>query len=776
MANYLDELNDEQRAAVEYIDGPCLIIARAGTGKTRTLTCKIAYLIDHGYEPWSILALTFTNKAAREMRGRIASLVGQEVAKQLWMGTFHSIFLRILRIESHIIGYTSDFTIYDTDDSKNLLKSIIKDLRLNEKIYKPGLVLNRISNAKNHLLTAEKYASNTEAKTADRDAQIPLVYQIYSCYQERCRLANIMDFDDLLSNTYWLFENHPDICKKYAAHFRYLLVDEYQDTNDIQNHIIQQLSKIHNQVCAVGDDAQSIYSFRGANIDNILNFGNGSEEIRRFLVLNYRSTQTIVKAAYTLIDKNSKRIHFPDETGREVSKGEKGNLIRVSEAYSDVEEGEIVTNQITQLHVRDKHEYSDIAILYRTNAQSRIFEDALRKRGVPYRIYGGLSFYQRKEIKDVISYFRLAVNPNDEEALKRVINYPARGIGDTTLSKLTGAAVANSVSLWEVLSRPLAYGMNINKGTLIKLQGFYNMMAGFREDVYTKDAYELGKDIVHVTGIGNELYQDTSPEGMSRRENIEELITGLHDFCVMRQEEGDEHTLLSDFLSEVSLLTDQDNQKDEDVPKVTLMTIHSAKGLEYRDVFVVGMEEGLLPSAMSFESPRQVEEERRLCYVAITRAKELCFLSYAKSRFKYGKMEFSNASRFLNDIDPQYLDWPQKSSVPHRSIDDGVRRFRSDMESDTPRWKAETPRFVKPMTDRNWKRIQLTPDESPANTGAPSNEQGISVGRTVVHERFGKGEVINVEGRGENCKATIRFENAGTRQLLLKFARFKEIK
>ena len=782
---YLDELNEKQREAVEYIDGPSLVIAGAGSGKTRVLTYKIAYLLDQGYEPWSILALTFTNKAAREMKERIARQVGMERARYLWAGTFHSIFSRLLRTEAGLLGFSSNFTIYDSSDSKSLIKTIIKEKELDEKVYKPGMIQSRISNAKNHLILPDAYADDIELNAADRDAKIPAMADIYRSYCQRCRQSDAMDFDDLLVYTYLLLSGQPDIRNKYASHFKYVLVDEYQDTNYVQHRIVQLLTEKYERVCVVGDDAQSIYSFRGANIDNILTFTRLYKDARMFkLERNYRSTQVIVDAANSVIAKNKDRIK------KEVfSEKEMGDPILVSEAYSDVEEGEIVTNKVSQLHVREGHVYGDIAVLYRTNAQSRIFEDAFRKRGIPYRIYGGLSFYQRKEIKDVIAYFRLVINPNDEEAFKRIINYPARGIGATTLNKITAAASRNGVSLWKVLEEPLTYGLEINKGTHTKLQTFHDLIARFTESVPARDAYELGKDIIRESGIIADIYQDRSPEGMSRQENIEELMNGIHDFCNTRKEEGNEQVYLPDYLSEISLLTDQDEEKDEETPKVTLMTIHAAKGLEFRDVFVVGMEEGLFPNSMSFESLRQIEEERRLFYVAITRAEEHCFLSYAKSRFKYGKMEFSSPSRFLKDIDAKYLNWPQGKSALARKVDEGAAQFKKEVGRHPYRMQTEIGssmfdggempqeplHFVKPQPERKLKKLATVTASGSQDATTGTNPWGISVGKTVLHERFGRGEVIQVEGTGDNCKATIRFSHAGVRQLLLKFARFKEI-
>ena len=753
MSNYLEELNGSQRAAVLYNDGPSLVIAGAGSGKTRVLTYKIAYLLDNGYEPWSILALTFTNKAAREMKERIARQVGMDRARYLWMGTFHSLFSRILRMEAELIGFTPHFTIYDAADSKNLLKTIIKEMQLDDKTYKPAVVQHRISQAKNRLLLPEVYGADAGLREADTAAKMPAIGQIYRRYAERCRQSDAMDFDDLLLQTYLLFDRHPEVAGRYAERFRYVLVDEYQDTNYAQHCIVRQLTQKYRRVCVVGDDAQSIYSFRGANIDNILKFTELYQEARLFkLEQNYRSTQTIVKAANSLIAKNRDRIQ------KEVfSENQAGDPLTVSCAYSDVEEGEIVANRLQRLHLREECGYDGFAILYRTNAQSRIFEEALRKRNIPYRIYGGLSFYQRKEIKDIISYFRLAVNPHDEEAVKRVLNYPARGIGNTTLNKLLAAATTHHVSLWTVVEEPAAYGLEVSKGTLAKLKGFHDLIAGFRADTAVKDAYELGGEIVRQAGIVSDLYQDRSPESLSRQENVEELMTGIHDFCALRQEEGNTRVGLSDYLSEVSLLTDQDSGTDEEGAKVSLMTIHSAKGLEFRTVFVVGLEENLFPSLLSGDSYQALEEERRLFYVAITRAEEHCFLSYAKSRFRYGKTEFCSPSRFLRDIDARYVQWPEGAPQTVRQ------------DSPPPVRKVFIP-SVRPVPTVSAAGASAS---SWAPTTVMTKAGRLQVGDMIEHERFGPGEVTRLEGSGDDCKATVVFRHAGTKQLLLKFARFK---
>ncbi len=786
--NYIKELNESQCAAVTYNDGPSLVIAGAGSGKTRVLTYKIAYLLENGYNPWNILALTFTNKAAREMKERIARQVGAERARYLWMGTFHSIFSRILRAEAQYIGFTSQFTIYDTADSKSLLRSIIKEMGLDEKTYKPGTVQARISNAKNHLVTPTGYAANKEAYEGDMAVKMPAIRDIYTRYWERCRQAGAMDFDDLLVYTYILFRDYPEVLARYQDQFRYILVDEYQDTNYAQHSIVLQLTKENQHVCVVGDDAQSIYSFRGADIDNILYFTKTYPNTKVFkLEQNYRSTQTIVCAANSLIEKNERQIRKAV-----FSEKEKGEAIGVFQAYSDVEEGDIVANKVAELRREYHYGYADFAILYRTNAQSRIFEEALRKRSMPYKIYGGLSFYQRKEIKDVIAYFRLVVNPNDEEAFKRIINYPARGIGDTTVGKIISAATDHGVSLWSTLCEPLTYGLNINKGTHTKLQGFRALIEGFITDQADKNAYEIGVDIISQSGIMNDVCQDTSPENLSRKENIEELVNGMNDFCALRQEEGNPNISLTDFLSEIALLTDQDSDKADDGEKITLMTVHSAKGLEFKNVFVVGLEENLFPSGMVGDSPRALEEERRLFYVAITRAEEHCYLSFAKTRFRYGKMEFGSPSRFLRDIDIHYLKMPHEAGIS-RSVDEGAGRFRREIEGGftrsaspsrtTPCGSASSERkerpkdqIIAPGLPRNLKKVStVSSGGSQAMSSGPVSVAGLQAGQRIEHERFGLGEVMKVEGTGDNAKATIHFKNAGEKQLLLRFARFKVI-
>lgn len=765
--NYLEELNESQRAAVLYNDGPSLVIAGAGSGKTRVLTYKIAWLLSSGYRASNILALTFTNKAAREMKERIARQVGAEAARYLWMGTFHSVFARILRAEAEHLGFNSRFTIYDSADSKSLIRSILKEMGLDEKTYKPGTVQARISNAKNHLVSPAGYAANKEACEADAATKMPAIREVYQRYWERCRQAGAMDFDDLLFYTWILFQKHPDVLARYREQFRYVLVDEYQDTNYAQHSIVQQLAGEHQHICVVGDDAQSIYSFRGADIDNILYFTKIYPNTRVFkLEQNYRSTQTIVCAANSLIEKNQRQIR------KEVfSEKERGEAIGVFQAYSDVEEGDIVINKIKDLRRRHDYEYSDFAILYRTNAQSRIFEETLRKNGMPYKIYGGLSFYQRKEIKDVVAYFRVTVNPADEEAFKRIINYPARGIGDTTLGKIIEAATGNNTSLWNVLCDSLAYQLSINKGTHTKLQEFRELIESFRDRLGTDNAYQIGTDIIRRSGIMTDIHADNSPESLSRQENIEELVNGLQDFCALRMEEGSTDISLSDYLSDIALLTDQDSDKDNEGAKVVLMTVHSAKGLEFRNVFVVGMEENLFPGSMAGDSPRAMEEERRLFYVAITRAEEHCFLSYARTRFRYGKMEFGTPSRFLRDIDTCFLDLPHEAGIGHK-VDEGAARFRKEEVRQQIRPRAQV---IAPTLPRNLKKVASSSAENQSAQSMQTSLGELRVGQNIQHERFGMGEVTKLEGSGDNAKATIRFRHAGEKQLLLRFARFTVI-
>jgi len=770
---YLNKLNESQREAVEYNEGPSLVIAGAGSGKTRVLTYKIAYLVHLGLAPQSILALTFTNKAAREMKERIAAITGDQTARRLWMGTFHSIFSRILRYEAEHIGYPSNFTIYDTTDSKSLLKAIIKEMQLDDKVYRLGMVQSRISNAKNALVTWKAYEQSKELMQHDIDSKVPLLREIYKRYQNRCQQAGAMDFDDLLLQTNILFRDHPQVLEKYRSFFQFVLVDEYQDTNFAQHLIVQRLCEQHRRICVVGDDAQSIYSFRGANIDNILQFKNQYPGCRIFkLERNYRSTQNIVNAANSLIHKNKEQIHK-----NVYSEKEEGSKVRISASYSDYEEGYAVASAINELRLRKDYDYADFAILYRTNAQSRILEEALRKRGIPYKIYGGLSFYQRKEIKDIISYLRLIVNPHDEEAFKRVINYPSRGIGDTTVNKVIKAATENNVSLWTVLNAPIDYDLPINSGTAKKLTDFREMIERFIEQNTRLSAEEMAAIVVKESGIVSSLFQDRSVEGISKQENLQELLKGIAEFCELRREEGVEQVSLADFLSEVSLLTDQDNDKDEQANKVTMMTVHAAKGLEFKNVFVVGLEEELFPSSMSKDNPRAVEEERRLFYVAITRAEENCVLTYAKSRFRNGQSAMCSPSRFLKDIDVRFLDVPADSSADtFAAARERFQRPAFTSPFQQPRAvEKEEPSFISPVAQAQ-QRQRLTKVETttstPASSSTPASDLfGLRVGAKVRHDRFGEGEVIAIEGDGGNAKATVAFTHFGQKQLLLKFAR-----
>ena len=756
-------LNEQQREAVLTTEGPLLILAGAGSGKTRVLTYRTAYLIDEcGVNPYNIMAITFTNKAAGEMRERIDDMVGYG-SESIWVSTFHSTCVRILRRYIDRLGYDTNFTIYDVDDQKALMKDICKRLEIDTKMYKEKMFLNVISSAKDEMIDPIEFENRFTGDFVKRKQAL-----VYKEYQNALKQNNALDFDDLLVKTVELFKLDKEVLDYYQERFRYIMVDEYQDTNTVQFELIRLLAMKYKNLCVVGDDDQSIYKFRGANIYNILNFEKHFEDAKVIkLEQNYRSTQTIVCAANSLIEKNSEQIR------KEVfSEKAKGEPIGVFSAYSDVEEGEIVANQIVKLRSREHYSCNDFAILYRTNAQSRIFEEALRKRSLPYKIYGGLSFYQRKEIKDIISYFRLAVNPNDEEAFKRVVNYPARGIGDTTLNKIIDAATLNHVSLWKVLEDPLAYGVSINKGTHAKLQGFREVIENFIKEAAKKSAYEVGTLIVRQSGIMNEIYQSNDPENLSRQENIEELINGMHDFCATREEEGSANIRLTDFLSEVSLLTDQDNDKEGDSEKITLMTIHSAKGLEFKNVFVVGLEENLFPSALSLNSYKELEEERRLFYVAITRAEEHCYLSFAKSRFKYGKMEFSSPSRFLKDIDAHFLQLPQEEQLARR-IDEGAGRFRREQNERPQLGGKPKVEMIRPTVPRNLTKIGTAMGgKSPTSATLPINVQA---GQVIEHERFGIGDVIKIEGTGENSKATVRFRNAGEKQLLLKFARFKVV-
>lgn len=783
---FLDELNESQRKAVEYCDGPSLVIAGAGSGKTRVLTYKIAYLLSQGMMPWNILALTFTNKAANEMKQRIGALVGIDLARKLNMGTFHSVFSRILRVEAAALGYESNFTIYDEADSRSLVKAIIKEMQLDDKLYKPASVSSRISMAKNHLVMPSEYAVTKNLIERDREQRMPAMSAIYSAYCERCKMANAMDFDDLLTNTFTLFNEHEEIRKKYAGRFKYILVDEYQDTNAVQQKIVWQLSKEHLHVCAVGDDAQSIYAFRGANIDNILDFTDQFKGTQLFkLEQNYRSTQRIVQAANSLIRHNERQI--PKDV---YSRNDEGERLVLKEAYSDKEEALIVCKEIKRLRREEHSEYSDFAVLYRTNSQSRSFEEAMRKAGIPYKIYGGLSFYQRKEIKDIIAYFRMVVNPDDEEAFKRIINYPKRGIGDTTVAKIAGLASVGGVSLWRVICEPDTYRLSVTKGTMGKIDGFRQLILGFMEKCAKVDAYALGVEIVKASGVSADIYADKSPENMSRQENLEELLGSMQEFVESRMEEGRENEIgLADFLREVSLQTDiESDTADDDASRVSLMTVHSAKGLEFPTVFVVGLEENIFPSLMSMNSRRELEEERRLLYVAITRAERHCYLTYAKSRFRYGRMEMEAPSRFLRDISPDLLKIDKAGEAVLRS---GGGLFSSRTEQ-YGRWQNSRPvatqfkadpkpreavhREAPPVKDTfspSFRRLKAVAESGDRHV--KTSVSGLSEGCVIEHERFGIGKVVRLEGAGENLKATVQFENAGQKQLLVKFARFKVI-
>ena len=796
----LNDLNDAQRAAVEYIDGPSLVIAGAGSGKTRVLTYKIAYLLSQGMKPWSIMALTFTNKAAREMKERIGKLVGDDLAQHLYMGTFHSIFSRILRAEAEHIGFNNNFTIYDESDSRSLLKAIIKEMGLDDKTYKPAAVHARISMAKNNLVTAEAYDSDPAILEQNKRAKMPAIGKIYVAYVQRCRQANAMDFDDLLMLTFQLFRDHEEIRQKYAGRFDYILVDEYQDTNHVQMSIVMQLCKEKLRVCAVGDDSQSIYSFRGANIDNILNYQKQLPGTQLFkLEQNYRSTQTIVEAANSLIHHNRNQIQ------KEVfSKNDKGEKIQYKPAYSDKEEALIVAKNIQRIKRQDDCGYDQFAILYRTNAQSRSFEEEFRKQGIPYRIYGGLSFYQRKEIKDIIAYFRLVANPDDEEAFKRIINYPARGIGATTVMKIADCAHQNQASFWEVIGNVEHYGLNVNKGTQTKLENFRLLISSFIDRSHTLDVYELGDAIIRESRISEDIMSGKNADDLARQENLEEFLSGMQTFVAGRQEEGRmDEAYLTDYLQDVALLTDADSEGEKDEPRVSLMTVHAAKGLEFATVFVVGLEENIFPSPLAAVSVRELEEERRLLYVAITRAEKHCILTNAKNRFRYGKMEFDNPSRFIDEIDASLIEGGEE--VPESSFGGGRSSYggygseggyggrmpwdrdrsgyRRDYQNAKPvasQFMADPkPGFKSVRAVNAVHRIMgdTASSSSVASAGSSASKASsaagsLSEGCRIEHQRFGIGTVLKIEGTGENTKATVEFQNAGTKQLLLKFAKF----
>ena len=769
MEKLLDNLNPSQRAAVEFCDGPSLVIAGAGSGKTRVLTYKIAYLLKQGLPPHYILALTFTNKAAREMKERIAEVAGQRAARGLWMGTFHSIFSRILRNEAEKLGFTSNFTIFDSSDSKNLVKTIIKEMNLDDKVYRPGPVHGQISKAKNSLITPTVYANKADIIEYDRQSKRPLIFEIYKRYQRRLKASNSMDFDDLLMNTNILFRDHPDVLEEYRNRFQYILVDEYQDTNVSQHNIVSQLSEVHQRVCVVGDDAQSIYSFRGANIDNILKFKSNYPKTKVFkLEQNYRSTQNIVSAANSLIKKNSEQI-FKNV----FSERQEGEKIEVISAFSDFEEGIIVANKIASMRMEQQGAYSDFAILYRTNAQSRIFEGSLRKVNIPYRIYGGLSFYQRKEVKDIVSYFRMIVNPSDEVAFHRIVNYPTRGIGNVTVSKITDAAQAHNVGLWEIISNLDKYDLKINSGTANKINAFQSLIAGFIDQNEELSAYELGQQVIKTTGIAQETFSDLSPEGMSRTQNVQELMNAMSEFVDMRKEQGVEELQLVDFLSEAALLTDQDTDGEAGDDKVTLMTVHASKGLEFEHVFIVGMEDDLFPSQMAKAELRGLEEERRLFYVAITRAKQTCVITFAKSRFKNGQTGPARQSPFLNDIDEQFMK-TQTAAFGGGARDESTGGFWESMRKRTQQSQPSTPVFKERETVAPIRPHGTTPVSQTTGSNTLSTEaKALEVGDMIEHERFGVGEVVTIENNGNDRRAFVEFETAGQKQLLLKFAKFK---
>lgn len=751
--SYLNELNDAQRAAVEYNEGPQLVIAGAGSGKTRVLTYKIAYLLEHGIHAGNILALTFTNKAAREMKSRIANLVGDQVARYLWMGTFHSICTRILRQEAELIGYTRDFTIYDTTDSKSVIKHIVKDMQLDEKVYKPSTILSRISLAKNQLLSPTSYSSNRDYTMQDRFARIPEVSRIYSEYNRRLKACNAMDFDDLLFMTNTLFKNNEAVLRKYQEYFRYILVDEYQDTNYSQYLIVKRLAEPDNHICVVGDDAQSIYSFRGANIENILTFQKGYEDAKLFkLERNYRSTQTIVNAANSLIRHN--RGQIPKAVYSELALGDR---LQLSTYMSDRDEGKAVAQQVKLLH-RQGYDYESIAVLYRTNAQSRVIEDELRHLGIPYRIYGGMSFYQRKEIKDAIAYFRLAVNPHDNEAFARVINYPLRGIGETTVMKVREASRLAACSMMEVVCNPEAAKLDVSAATQKKLTAFVEMVNGFGTRVATTDAYEFATMVMRETGVMREAKADTSQEGIARLENLEEMLAGIHEFVDQRLREGNTFTPMTEFLSEVSLLTDQDEKQEDNQPRITLLTVHAAKGLEFKVTFIVGLEENLFPSQFC-QAPKEIEEERRLLYVAITRAMERCYLTNARQRFRNGQTQFSSPSRFLKDIDTCYVQQTQAMSsfnpqpIKSQSTPTPISSPASSLSSSTK--LKSVSKQVGGNTSRTRKEVRSEWKKQDR----------------VVHKVFGAGLVLDVYHENDNDKIDIQFDNVGKKTLLLTYAK-----
>lgn len=782
MEDYLNKLNEQQKQAVIYCDGPQLVIAGAGSGKTRVLTYKIVHLMKLGYLPSHIMALTFTNKAADEMRERITNLVGEKEASFLWMGTFHSIFAKLLRFNADRIGFKQDFTIYDTSDSRSLIKLIIKDMQLDDKVYRPNVVHSRISMMKNALMTPYYYERDNKLRKEDERFNRPLTYEIYKTYCLRCKIAGAMDFDDLLVYTNILLRDNPDVLKKYQERFEYILVDEYQDTNFAQHMIITQLAREHNHICVVGDDAQSIYSFRGANISNILDLNKSFPTIKTFkLERNYRSTKNIIGAANSLIDKNKRQIKK-----NIFSENPIGTKVNVVACYNDYEEAYVVASTISSLKAREGCSYNDFAVLYRTNAQSRVLEEALgsgglknkhgeKRRPIPYRIYGGLSFYQRKEIKDALSYFRLTINPNDDEALRRVINYPTRGIGATTMDKVQHCAIDDEVSLWQVITDPAKHRLSVNNGTLRKLQSFVELINSFTEqDRAGVDAYELGRTIIERSGIMADLMKEKSVEIISKQENLDELLTAMHNFVDEQTQQGINETKMTDFLAKASLATDQDTDKSVG-ECVTLMTVHAAKGLEFMNVIVVGVEEDLFPAAMSKDSILTIEEERRLLYVAITRAEKNCVITYAKSRFRNGSNVNCQPSRFIKDMDDKFLVNSATSKTPVQNYTESdYRPFNKKTSSSSYNSFNENKSSLKPLTSAISK-------PTPKNSVVHSNDSDFSLhnldeineGNEIIHNRFGKGVITKIDNSGNAPKIIVEFEVMGQRTLLLKYAKFK---
>ena len=775
MEKYLSQLNEAQLAPTLQKEGPMIVIAGAGSGKTRVLTFRIAYLMSQGVDPFNILALTFTNKAAREMKGRIASIVGDSEAKNLWMGTFHSVFAKILRIEADRLGYPSNFTIYDTQDSDRLISSIIKEMGLDKDIYKYKQVRSRISSYKNSLITVKAYYNNPELMEADAAARRPKMGEIYAAYVERCFKAGAMDFDDLLLKTNELLTRFPEVLAKYQHRFKYILVDEYQDTNHSQYLIVRALSDRFQNICVVGDDAQSIYAFRGANINNILNFQRDYDDVKVFrLEQNYRSTKNIVNAANSVIDKNQTKLDKVVWTAND-----EGQKIKVHRSMTDGDEGRFVASTIFEAKMNEQLHNSDFAVLYRTNAQSRAIEDALRKRDIPYRIYGGLSFYQRKEIKDVLSYLRLIINPADEEALKRIINFPARGIGQTTIDRLIVAANGYNKSIFDILKSIDAVEININNGTRNKLKNFVTMIESFQVMNQNANAFELAEHVVKVTGLIKEYNKDGTPEGIAKMENIEELLNGIGDFVEGQKEIADSTASLAEFLEDVALATDLDADKG-DPNHVALMTIHLAKGLEFPHVFIVGMEEDLFPSAMSMNTRSELEEERRLFYVALTRAEQQAYLTYTVSRYRWGKLIDAEPSRFIEEIDEQYLDniTPMQEQRFNPMLDASIF---GDIEPSKIRFaKPKSPKFKKKDERKKPENFQLSSPKkmkavSKASGGSNLFDSKLTVGNVVNHQRFGRGEVLKIEGKGGDLKAEIKFSNGAVKKLLLRFAKLEII-